>query len=804
MDVNRVLDEYDNMFGKHSLEEIEAFLTEKVREAETEPDEFSELTLLNEMVGFYRDTSQMEKGLDCCKKTMELSEQLGLQGTVEYATSLLNVANAYRAFGRYQESLSLHQQVYDIYKKKLPERDFSFASLFNNWSLLYQEMGEFEDAAEMLKKAMAVVDTYPEAVMQQATTRSNLAATLLRLSQMKPQADAIYQEAMQYLQEALEIYEKDGGRDFHYSAALSAMGDACYLKARYEEAAEYYRRALQELEKHVGKTEAYHRVEENYRLACKKAAEGKEQSGAGFQTNLERCRAFYVEYGKPFLQEKFGAYEKRIAVGLVGEGSDCFGFDDAVSMDHDYGIGFCMWLIKEDYDKIGEKLEQEYETLLSDSAEEFLKRHGEENIQFSKQMFLDKRRGVFEIEAFYETLLDAPLSSWETQPEDKLAATINGEVFRDESGVFTGIRKKIEEYYSDNVWRMRLAQELHYFSQYAQSNYTRMMARKDVVTAAVCVGKGLESAMKIAYLLNRQYAPYYKWMRKGLERCDRLQELLPVIDELAVTGSQADVWKTISYRPDVIYTEDRIVFLFEKAADIILKELNRQNLVEIKTTFLEQYCGELISRTGGKRAMTREELIDAIVLHEWQQFDKVKNEGGRADCQDDWNTFSIMRKSQYRTWPDELLVSYYDDLLKAEEKGWNLIMEKYARMMESTAWEQYQELKKDLPERSEKRLAIQEEIIKIQVGWMEEFAKKYPKLAGNARSIHTSEDSAYNTSYETYLRGELGTYSEQTLLLYGKFIADIAGQSGNLAAMIMEETVHLYGYASMEEAEQKM
>ena len=67
---------------------------------------------------------------------------------------------------------------------------------------------------------------------------------------------------------------------------------------------------------------------------------------------------------------------------------------------------------------------------------------GKKNIQFSKQMFLDKRRGVFEIEAFYETLLDAPLSSWETQPEDKLAATINGEVFRDELGAFTGIRKK--------------------------------------------------------------------------------------------------------------------------------------------------------------------------------------------------------------------------------------------------------------------------------------------------------------------------------------------------------------------------
>ena len=54
---------------------------------------------------------------------------------------------------------------------------------------------------------------------------------------------------------------------------------------------------------------------------------------------------------------------------------------------------------------------------------------------------------------------------------------------------------------------------------------------------------------------------------------------------------------------------------------------------------------------------------------------------------------------------------------------------------------------------------------------MEEFAKEYPKMAGNARSIHTSEDNEYNTSYETYLRGELGTYSEETFVLYGRFIA---------------------------------
>ena len=87
------------------------------------------------------------------------------------------------------------------------------------------------------------------------------------------------------------------------------------------------------------------------------------------------------------------------------------------------------------------------------------------------------------------------------------------------------------------------------------------------------------------------------------------------------------------------------------------------------------------------------DIVEKIVELEWKQFDKVKNEGGRASCQDDYATFSIMRKSQYLTWPDELLESFYSDLLLAENKGWNLIMEKYARMMESTAPEKYEELK---------------------------------------------------------------------------------------------------------------
>ncbi len=62
MHVNRVRLEYDSMFGKNSLEEIESYLVSCIEEAYEEPDYYSVITLLNEFIGFCRDTSQNEKG----------------------------------------------------------------------------------------------------------------------------------------------------------------------------------------------------------------------------------------------------------------------------------------------------------------------------------------------------------------------------------------------------------------------------------------------------------------------------------------------------------------------------------------------------------------------------------------------------------------------------------------------------------------------------------------------------------------------------------------------------------------------
>lgn len=197
-------------------------------------------------------------------------------------------------------------------------------------------------------------------------------------------------------------------------------------------------------------------------------------------------------------------------------------------------------------------------------------------------------------------------------------------------------------------------------------------------------------------------------------------------------------------------------------------------------------------------------LIDDIINFEWNEFQKVQNEGGRASCQDNWRTFEIARKSQFLSWNEKMLESYYEDLLISKKEGRNLFTEKYAYMMENTAPKRYEEIKHALPIISDEKNDLIEKIILIRVKWAEEFAVMYPNISGNGRLIHSYEDGVYGTSMETYLRGELKTYSEKTINIYYNYVNQLKSQNLSLSKIIMEHTASLYGYKSLDEAEKRL
>lgn len=197
-------------------------------------------------------------------------------------------------------------------------------------------------------------------------------------------------------------------------------------------------------------------------------------------------------------------------------------------------------------------------------------------------------------------------------------------------------------------------------------------------------------------------------------------------------------------------------------------------------------------------------IIDHIINIEWAFFDKAQNIGGRADCQDNWKTFYIMRSSQFRAWEVPILESYFGDLQAAENEKRNPVAEKYGYMMARTSPAEYAAIADQLPPRSPEKLALIDRQCERHVVWLEDLAARYPRLTGNGRPIRREADGPWQTSFETYLWGELSTYSMATLKLYDAFTQRLEEQGKNLNEMVLLNEVRQYGFESLDAVEKRV
>ncbi|MBR0085081.1 MAG: tetratricopeptide repeat protein [Lachnospiraceae bacterium] len=276
MDIKSILDKYDAMYGVSTPEERYDFLVKTEAAAEAEGDFSSLLTLLNERIGLCRDMGKKEEGIECCEKTMTLLTGMSFGGSgcgqmcptnlrsqsykpsndLAYATSLINIATAYREFGKYRESEIVYKDAESVFNAYLEPDDARFAALYNNESLLYQAMGDLQGAYEKLMQAKSIVDNGTEYTAQ-ATTRVNLALVMMGQGRST-------EETGRYLQEAITIFEGEGIHDLHYGAALSALGDLKAKEEQYADAAKYYEKALAAVEKFTAHESYYKLIKEKY------------------------------------------------------------------------------------------------------------------------------------------------------------------------------------------------------------------------------------------------------------------------------------------------------------------------------------------------------------------------------------------------------------------------------------------------------------------------------------------------------------------------------------------------------------
>lgn len=261
MNVDAFFKELDAYFDKNETEKIDEFLTASLSAAQKEEDYAAYISICNEMIGFYRSVSAFEKAYAVAEDVLLLMEELNLEGTEHFATTLLNAATAYSAAGDYAQAMRLYKQAMQIYEKLLPKEDYRWAGLYNNMSIMLEKSGENREAADCAKKALAIIEKQEGNEAQAATTLTNLALVYFKLSENG--------EAKKCLARAITLFERgEGEPNEHYSGALAGMGEACFRDGEYEKSLSYYERAMEDLKRHYGENMSYGILCENCAAVC--------------------------------------------------------------------------------------------------------------------------------------------------------------------------------------------------------------------------------------------------------------------------------------------------------------------------------------------------------------------------------------------------------------------------------------------------------------------------------------------------------------------------------------------------------
>lgn len=664
-DAAQFYNELDEMFANHaSADTIETYLLRKL--AETNP---LQLSILNELMGFYRSRGEHAKNKPIIDKALDLAKKMDLAGTEAGTTTLINAATSLRAAGSYDRAEKIYTQALNESAETLGTKNRKLAALHNNLSMLYSETGRTHDAIEELNHALEILQntsTDPERDIDIAATHTNLALAILQECSQEcshpntstNSKSATLESAFEHAATSVRMYVAGNNENQpHYASALAGFAQVQCARGEYAQAEESYSKALDLIARCYGKdsesyaitaenlrqtrelaekvTKIYEKVsvgknteenaeintEENAELSAEVSTKIQEsanqqtenqhaatqnEANHNIKTGMQLAQSYWQTYGKALLANpKFAKYKNRIAAGLVGHGSECYGFDDEISRDHDFGPGFCLWLTDKDYAEIGADLQTAYDALPRKYAG-----FGSRNeTPRAKSCESSKRVGVFRISEFFENLTGFPTAPSQNEPhlwlslsESTLAAATNGKIFADPLGEFSKAHRSFK-LMPDDVRISLISRRLGMISQAGQYNFPRMIARKDASAAWLSINEFVRATASLVFLLNNPvtagYLPYYKWQFAALRKlsnrmasrlpevCGKLESVMRLSSAACFggDGSGGDGFGEGGKGAGI--AQKQVTQIIDSICEDIVRELQYQGLSDCDETFLE-------------------------------------------------------------------------------------------------------------------------------------------------------------------------------------------------------------------------
>ena len=287
---------------------------------------------------------------------------------------------------------------------------------------------------------------------------------------------------------------------------------------------------------------------------------------------LEEAKLLYEQRGKDMLHTCFPEYEGRIAVGLAGHGSECFGYDDKLSRDHDFEPGFCLWLTDEDAIHIGPRLSRSYRELTGSGTA-------------LKSAMGEKKLGVLRISDFYRRYTGCPgapesAEHWLSLPSWALAEATNGQVWQDDLGEFTAIRNTLLHGMPEDVRLKKIAARAVEMAQSGQYNYLRCLRHGEAGSAQLALTEFVRSSCSMIFLLNRRHEPYYKWVFRAMAELDKLSSLKDALEFLLLGENDSRLKEGV----------------IEDICASVIAEMRAQELTDSSSDYLEDHAFEAQER----------------------------------------------------------------------------------------------------------------------------------------------------------------------------------------------------------------
>ena len=600
--IDEIMKEVHSLWRQGREKEMAPLLEEAINLCKLQNNNLKLIELLNEYGGCLRNLGEFDKAISAIKESIEVYEKSNLSNEIAYATSIMNLANIYREKKDYfnaEKYFNISKSIFD----KLGDKSYSYVGLLNNFSLLYKEIGDYYSAEKMQLESIRILEKNSKMNVPLAISYNNL-YEIQKLAKSNS-------SNIENLKKAEQILLKETGTNHPlYASVLNNMADYEFSNKNYNEALSLYKKALEIVRTCYGeKSEAFLSVSKNIDFVEDfiKTLSIKEPSCSDLENNFETKKSDYItsngidyikseeidyknsnskrltgleraeivaKYTSEFIKVKYPDLYSRICLALVGVGSECLGFDDEISEDHDFSSRCQLFLDDSDY--------KTYKSDLESSLKIFCK-----DLESLTSNLKDVNIEIMPISNFYKyyTLFEngpKTESEYRKVPMDLLCVATNGKVFLDNLGKFSEIRNRLLNFYPEDIRLKKIAFQLNKMAQSGQYNYSRMIKRGDTVSANIAQGEFIKHYLEFVHLLNKKYMPFYKWSYRSACSLEILgnftQENLKKLSEASIYEKESIIEKicltVVNTLNELGLSHSKIDFLTYQAEEVRKNILN--------------------------------------------------------------------------------------------------------------------------------------------------------------------------------------------------------------------------------------